>query len=246
MTALAGAALVMAASALLVPMASIAVATPVGTITEFSAGLSPGSEQEGIVSGSDGDLWFTDVANNAIGRITPDGSITEFTEGLSSESYPTSIVVGPDGDLWFIDGGTPAAIGRITPSGTITEFTAGLTTGGRPGSLVVGPDGNLWFVDDGNNAKAIGRITTRETPEQALAPAPTPVVAPNAASVLLASTRLAAKGDRVTAIKLICTGTETCSGRLVLTTKTEARAGGSESPRQRSGRPTSRSRLARR
>ena len=48
--------------------------TPSGLITEYSAGLEPGSEPEGIAPGPDGNLWFTDAgATPAIGRITPSG-----------------------------------------------------------------------------------------------------------------------------------------------------------------------------
>lgn len=197
---------------------------PDGTVTEFAVGLAPNSSPTGLVSGPDGNLWFTDSGARAIGRITPSGTITEFTAGLNPGGYPEGIVSGTDGNLWFTDnGGPPRAIGRITPTGAIAEFSAGLNPGDLAHNLVTGPDGNLWFVDDSNNAKAIGRITTHETPEQALAPAPTPVVAPQAASVSLASTRLVSKGDRVTAIKLTCTGTSKCSGRLVLTAKTRSK-----------------------
>src|SRR5215470_2879685 len=55
-----------------------------------------------IVTGPDGNMWFT-IRNRArIGRITPAGVITEFPlpDPLSSAS---EITPGPDGNLWFTE-----------------------------------------------------------------------------------------------------------------------------------------------
>jgi streptogramin lyase len=128
------------------------------TITEFSAGLNPGSSPDlGITPGPDGNVWFADNGTtDAIGRITPAGQITEFSDGLSPGAQPESIALGPDGNLWFTDPATPA-IGRITPQGAITEFSEGLGAGSSPFWIAPGPDGNLWFTDPAT--PAIGRIT---------------------------------------------------------------------------------------
>ncbi|HEU5380713.1 MAG TPA: hypothetical protein VFV38_35265, partial [Ktedonobacteraceae bacterium] len=109
---------------------------------------------EGITTGSDGNLWFTEVDANKIGRITTDGTITEFRLP-PSDGRPRGIAAGPDGNLWFTewDG---SKIGRITRSGTITEFSLP-DTKSRPWSITAGPDGNLWFTEAGGNK--IGRIT---------------------------------------------------------------------------------------
>src|SRR5262249_45714565 len=50
------------------PTAAIGRTSAAGQITEFSAGLDPGSAPVGIAAGSDGNLWFADGAS-AIGRI---------------------------------------------------------------------------------------------------------------------------------------------------------------------------------
>jgi len=149
--------------AVLTLWAPSASADPVGQISEFSTGLNVHSNPLDVVSGSDGNLWFTDEgATSAIGRITRTGQITEFSAGLNAVSRPLSIAAGPDGNLWFTDpavvmGGT-SAIGRITPSGQITEFSDGLNPDSGPDGIVAGADGNLWFTDDGVQ-QAIGRIT---------------------------------------------------------------------------------------
>jgi streptogramin lyase len=152
-----GAVMALLAVATTAPAAS---ADPVGQISEFSTGLSVASSPFDVVSGSDGNLWFTEEgATHAIGRITPSGQITEFSAGLNAVTVPLSIAAGADGNLWFTDpaglGGGPSAIGRITPSGQITEFSSGL--GSLPDDITLGADGNLWFTDAGKDA--IGRIT---------------------------------------------------------------------------------------
>jgi streptogramin lyase len=96
--------------------------TPSGQITEFSAGLNQGAAPNGIAAGTDGNVWFTDLACDigygsapcAIGRVTPSGEIAESSAGLRTGSSPGGIAAGTGGSLWFADGGVPA-IGRILP-----------------------------------------------------------------------------------------------------------------------------------
>ena len=60
-----------------------ALATASGpSISEFETGLTPGVQLWGITSGPDGNTWFTEENNNAVGRVTPGAVITEFTRGL--------------------------------------------------------------------------------------------------------------------------------------------------------------------
>ena len=47
------------------------------TVTEFPIPTSA-SSPAGIAAGPDGNLWFTEVDANKIGRITPAGVVTEF------------------------------------------------------------------------------------------------------------------------------------------------------------------------
>jgi streptogramin lyase len=73
-----------------------------------------------LAAGPDGNLWFTELTGNKIGRMTPEGSVTEFTIP-TDRSLPAGICAGPDGNVWFVESNTNA-IGRITTSGQITEF----------------------------------------------------------------------------------------------------------------------------
>jgi len=132
-------------------------ATPsAARITEFSAGISPGSQPRGITAGPDGNLWFTEPSGNRIGRITPAGVVTEFSAGITPDSYPQGITAGPDGNLWFTES-VGNRVGRITPTGVVTEFSAGITPGSYPQGITAGPDGNLWFTE--SIGDRVGRIT---------------------------------------------------------------------------------------
>ena len=122
---------------------------------------SPDSGQQGpfgITAGPDGNVWFTELVGNRIGRITPSGEITEFPVPTAN-SEPIAIAKGPDGNLWFAeqDG---EKIGRIDPSThEITEFP--IPSGGsEPSAITEGPDGNLWFAEENGD---IGRITPTGT-----------------------------------------------------------------------------------
>jgi streptogramin lyase len=123
------------------------------------------SGPEGIATGPDGNVWFTESKAYKIGRITPQGTINEFevpTKGAHLFDFkfgrgPFGITAGRDGNMWFTMS-DPGEIGRITPKGTVTEFRVpdiGMSYG-----IAAGPDGNVWFA--GEEGK-LGLITPRGT-----------------------------------------------------------------------------------
>jgi virginiamycin B lyase len=145
-------------------VAAVPVAAHATAITEFPLTGAPGSDHDplGLVSGADGNLWFTDGGSgaHAIGRIAPTGAIHEFTQGLTSPATPFDITQGPDGNMWFTATGDAPnnAIGMVTPSGAIKEFGAPATEPNMaPAEITQGPDGNLWFLDVAT--PAIAKIT---------------------------------------------------------------------------------------
>ena len=92
----------------------------------------------GITLGPDGNLWFTDQANQKIGRMTPMGSFVEFPITAKAQTITT----GPDQNLWF----TMASnrIGRMNAAGAfLGDFDGGLVGTGK---IVAGEDGHLWFT----------------------------------------------------------------------------------------------------
>jgi hypothetical protein len=124
------------------------------TFTEYPIPTA-NSRPEGITTGPDGALWFSESNVNKIGRVTTAGVITEFTL-LSVGSAPWRITMGPDAALWFAEWNA-GKIGRITTAGVITEFPLP-AAGSGPSGITTGPDGALWFTE--YVAHKIGRITT--------------------------------------------------------------------------------------
>ena len=79
-------------------------------VTEFPIPTA-GSGPAAIASGP-GNLWFTELLGNQIGRITPAGVVTEFPVP-TADSGPEGIVFLPHGDLWFTES-SGNQIGKIT------------------------------------------------------------------------------------------------------------------------------------
>jgi|HubBroStandDraft_6_1064221.scaffolds.fasta_scaffold37415_1 streptogramin lyase len=130
------------------------------TIKEFALPHS-GSQPFGITLGPDGNLWFTELAGNRIGRITLAGTITEYSLPRSGSSA-VSIAAGSDGNLWFTEF-YGNAIGQInSKTHTITEFSSGLSPNSGPNFITPGRPGNLLFTEAGEYPYGIkiGMITT--------------------------------------------------------------------------------------
>jgi hypothetical protein len=75
--------------------------TTEGQVQQFSRDLARDAFPEGIVTGPDGNPWFTENGTSAIGRITPDGRITNY---FMFKRLPQDITSGADQALWFTDG----------------------------------------------------------------------------------------------------------------------------------------------
>ncbi|HJT57436.1 MAG TPA: Virginiamycin B lyase, partial [Ktedonobacteraceae bacterium] len=66
----------------------------------------------GITTGPDGELWFTEYADNQIGRVTLSGKFDQFPIPTAG-SCPVDITYGADGRLWFTEY-EANQIGRVT------------------------------------------------------------------------------------------------------------------------------------
>ena len=129
-------------------------ADPLGAVTQYGEGMTPGSHPTAIAAGPDGNLWFTEQTANRIGKISPGGQVTEYTAGISPNSAPSWIAAGPDGNLWFTEFNT-GRVAKITPGGLVTEFPASVDAAEPGGAwgITAGPDGNLWYTEAG-----VGRV----------------------------------------------------------------------------------------
>jgi hypothetical protein len=106
--------------------------SPSGTITETSAGLPAGSAPGGIVTGPDGNLWFTDEGARAIGQLAlrPPAVSTGSASGVTASGASVAGTVNPLG-------GAVSAIsvqyGPTTAYGsTVASTPATLPPGGAP------------------------------------------------------------------------------------------------------------------
>ena len=91
---------------LLLPLVGIPAAGAVAPgspadVTEFPLPHAD-SRPYTIVTGPDGNLWFTESTRSTIGRITPTGTFTEWHTD-DDGTGPYGITLGSDGNLWFID-----------------------------------------------------------------------------------------------------------------------------------------------
>jgi virginiamycin B lyase len=153
-----------ASGALVVPKLDSVVTTKLPT---------PSAGPLGIVSGPDGNLWFTEGQGEAIGTLKPKG-IYEF-HLFASLQGPGPIVAGKDGNLWFtLSQGS--SIGRITPAGDIKSYPTP-TAGSAPAGITLDHDGNVWFTEPGANQIGEINMSTNTTTEY---PIPTASAQPGA------------------------------------------------------------------
>ncbi|MBF6567455.1 MAG: Virginiamycin B lyase [Candidatus Binataceae bacterium] len=106
-----------------------------------------------LAADSNGNVWFTEYQNNAIGRLTPAGEVLRFA--LGGPGFPERLAPGADGRIWFTD---PVGnrIGRLDPvSAVLTYFTLATPMAGADG-IAGGADGAIWFTE--HAANRIGRI----------------------------------------------------------------------------------------
>jgi streptogramin lyase len=132
---------------------SVSALGAIGDITEYPVPTAA-SHPEYIATGADGNLWFTELDGNKIGKVMPSGAFTEYPIPTAAAGL-LRITSGPDGSLWFTEG-SKGKIGRITTAGAVSEFPIPYA-GSYPYGIATGPDGNIWFTDGGTTA--IGRMT---------------------------------------------------------------------------------------
>jgi virginiamycin B lyase len=140
----------------LVPLMAVEpVGATAGAMKEYAIAGRPIAQ--GIATGADGALWFTDFYTPYVERITTAGKTHTYAFAVSP-NIATEIAAGPDGALWVtlldeIHGN--GRIGRITTAGSTSTFAVPGTS--YIDDITAGPDGALWFTD---NLGKVDRITT--------------------------------------------------------------------------------------
>jgi streptogramin lyase len=112
----------------------------------------------GLVTGTDGNLWFGDYTAKSAVVMTPAGVYT--SHALTGR--PTSVTNGPDGAVWLTEE-FPDMIARVdTITGAVHEYSPLPTVSTPPPSMnplgiVTGADNNLWFSE--STGTALGVLT---------------------------------------------------------------------------------------
>jgi streptogramin lyase len=126
--------------------------TPVGVVTEFSAGISAGAHPTKITAGPDGNLWFTEPGRDRIGRINT--AVDAPTSGNLLRN-PGAETAGPAGPA---DGPVPIPGWVTSPSLTSLPY----------GALPDLPDADQALLDGGSRLFAGGPANARSTAVQAV------------------------------------------------------------------------------
>jgi virginiamycin B lyase len=125
--------------------------TPQGVVTEFK--LAKDSHPQTITAGADGNLWFTERLQDAIGVMDTSGNLLHIYSAQQPSATPYSIAPSPDGAVWFTDYSldsedTLDKVERMTLDGnTVDKFDLS-TCGCAPLGATYGPDGNMWFTEE--------------------------------------------------------------------------------------------------
>lgn len=137
----------------------------VGYVSKFNAALSSrtdyylspstfdASASYGGCLGPDGNLWFTDYANNVLMKVTTAGSFTRYTTGFSGKGL---CGICTDGTDLFIACLTTDQILKVSTAGTVSSTFS--MTAGKGVFQVCHTGGNLYFTC--NTTSQIGKCTT--------------------------------------------------------------------------------------
>jgi uncharacterized repeat protein (TIGR01451 family) len=133
------------------------VPSPTHAIADFPTPTA-NSGPDGITTGPDGNLWFTESNSLKIGEINPTShASTDFP--LPTGASPLWITAGSDGNLWFTESnGQVSEIGEINPTSHAIAVFPTPTANSAATGITSGPDGNLWFAEGAVNANKIGQV----------------------------------------------------------------------------------------
>lgn len=127
-----------------------------GETREYS--LPANSFPVGLVIDASGQVWYSDIRRNKIGRLNPStGELKDF-DVPTKDSWPFSLAFDAKGALWFTER-VGNKIGRLdTASGEIQEFIVP-SPNCQPAGLAVTPEGQVFFTE--NSGHKIGNLNPR-------------------------------------------------------------------------------------
>jgi virginiamycin B lyase len=149
-------------------------------ITEFNVQEVVGFSSDwpmDLVSGADGNLWFTMPRARKIGRMTTSGTVTKFAApGMDELDHGASMLAADSvGGVWFPEPQLYRIV-RMTTEGEVAELLT-VAEADLPYDLVVGRDGHIWFVASSgivriNDDRSLTRFPLPEPASSPLSAAP--------------------------------------------------------------------------
>ena len=113
------------------------------------------SQPTNLAADTFGNLWFTELAGNKIGRVNPNGVFQEFNVS-TNDSQPWGIARDSNNRIWFTEF-AGNKIGNMTPNGQLGQDN--IPTGNsKPTGIALDGSGNVWFAESGANK--IGKLNT--------------------------------------------------------------------------------------
>lgn len=121
------------------------------TILEFLT-PTPDSSPTDLAFDREGNLWFTEINGNKIGKLIPSKAKPGTSEGVfefplpKPNSKPHNIIVARDGMVWFSEM-AGNRVGSLNPAtGEIKEFSVP-TPNSEPHHLAEGAKGEIWIAE---------------------------------------------------------------------------------------------------
>ena len=133
-----------------------------GVILEYPTPTADSSPAD-LAFDSQGNLWFTELNANRIGKLVPSEAKSLTSQGITEyelphpNSKPHYLTVAKNGMIWFTEGSN--RIGSLDPqTGAIKEYDIP-SPHSEPHQIAEGPDGSLWFLEFQTNK--VGRLNPK-------------------------------------------------------------------------------------
>jgi virginiamycin B lyase len=98
----------------------------------------------GVTVAPDGDVWFTEMSGDEIGRFDPGTLRFTAYPVPTPDATPYWLALAPDGRVWFTEFGAGKVGVLDPPTGRIREYA--LPGGPNPPGIAVGSDGTVWIT----------------------------------------------------------------------------------------------------
>jgi virginiamycin B lyase len=139
---------------LLVAGLSVSTTFPIAAQTVQEYEIGSGHDYDGIVEGTDGNLFFTEFSDNRIGIYKPDGLVTSLGTP-SPTGGPDTILLGPDSNVWFSE----IKANRLVRINYSDFGMSEMTIPCAISSTVVADAHALWFAEECASGEYIARMT---------------------------------------------------------------------------------------